>query len=138
MKQLLQDSDLLIGQEFLPTAFDWRIGVLDGEAIFACKYHMVDEHWQVMKYDGDKKVGEGDATTLALDNVPMGVVETAVKAANLMGEGLYGVDLKQTDRGIVVMEVNDNPNLEHGIEDQVGKDEIWMRLLRWFVERLER
>ena len=25
------------------------------------------------------------------------------------------------------MEVNDNPNLEHGIEDQVGKDEIWVR-----------
>jgi len=23
------------------------------------------------------------------------------------------------------MEVNDHPNLEHGIEDQVGKDEIW-------------
>ena len=60
IKELLQDSDLLIGQEFLPTSFDWRIGVLDGEAIFACKYHMVDEHWQVMKYDGDKTVGEGD------------------------------------------------------------------------------
>ena len=54
-----------------------------------------------------------------------------------IGDGFYGVDLKQTDSGIVVMEVNDNPNLEHGIEDVVGKDEIWMRLLRWFVERFE-
>jgi len=35
----------------------------------------------------------------------------------------------------VVMEVNDNPNLEHGIEDQIGKDEIWIKLLRWFIER---
>jgi glutathione synthase/RimK-type ligase-like ATP-grasp enzyme len=137
LKQLLQDSDLLIGQEFLPTAFDWRIGVLDGEAIFACKYHMVDEHWQVMKYDGDKKVGEGDATTLALDNVPMGVVETAVKAANLMGEGLYGVDLKQTERGIYVIEINDNPDVNIGWEDAAGGDQVWEKIVQWFWNRLE-
>jgi hypothetical protein len=43
----------------------------------------------------------------------------------------------QTDRGFIVMEVNDNPNLEHGIEDQVGKDEIWVRVLKWFIERFE-
>jgi hypothetical protein len=30
-----------------------------------------------------------------------------------------------------------NPNLEHGIEDQVGKDEIWTRVLKWFIERFE-
>ena len=137
LKQLLQDSDLLIGQEFLPTAFDWRIGVLDGEAIFACKYHMVDEHWQVMKYDGDKTVGEGDATTLALDNVPMGVVETAVKAANLMGDGLYGVDLKETDRGIYVIEINDNPDVNIGWEDAAGGDQVWEKIVKWFWDRLE-
>jgi glutathione synthase/RimK-type ligase-like ATP-grasp enzyme len=65
------------------------------------------------------------------------VIDIAVRAAKPIGDGFYGVDLKQTDNGIVVMEVNDNPNLEHGIEDVVGKDEIWMRLLRWFVERFE-
>jgi glutathione synthase/RimK-type ligase-like ATP-grasp enzyme len=137
LKQLLQDSDLLIGQEFLPTAFDWRIGVLDGEPIFACKYHMVDEHWQVMKYDGDKAVGEGDATTLALDNVPMGVVETAVRAANLMGDGLYGVDLKQTERGIYVIEINDNPDVNIGWEDAAGGDQVWEKIVQWFWNRLE-
>src|SRR5262245_9014348 len=47
------------------------------------------------------------------------------------------VDVKETDRGFIVMEVNDNPNLEHGIEDQVGKDEIWVRVLKWFIERFE-
>jgi len=35
------------------------------------------------------------------------------------------------------MEASDNPNLDHGIEDQVGKDEIWIRVLQWFVERFE-
>jgi hypothetical protein len=31
----------------------------------------------------------------------------------------------------------DNPNLEHGIEDRAGKDEIWIRVLKWFIERFE-
>jgi glutathione synthase/RimK-type ligase-like ATP-grasp enzyme len=60
-----------------------------------------------------------------------------VRAAQPIGDGFYGVDLKQTDNGIVVMEVNDNPNLEHGIEDTAGKDEIWRRLLKWFTDRFE-
>ncbi len=42
-----------------------------------------------------------------------------------------------TEAGVVVMEVNDNPNLEHGIEDAVGKDEVWIRILKWFIARLE-
>ena len=50
---------------------------------------------------------------------------------------LPNAEIKETDRGFIVMEVNDNPNLEHGIEDQVGKDEIWIKLLRWFIDRLE-
>ena len=59
------------------------------------------------------------------------------RAARPIGDGFYGVDIKETDYGFIVMEVNDNPNLEHGIEDQVGKDEIWVRVLKWFVERFE-
>ena len=72
-----------------------------------------------------------------LDQAPREVIDIAVRAARPIGEGFYGVDLKQTDNGIVVMEVNDNPNLEHGIEDTVGKDEIWIRLLKWFTDRFE-
>ena len=60
-----------------------------------------------------------------------------VRAAKPIGDGLYGVDLKETANGIVVMEVNDNPNLEHGIEDAVGKDEVWVRILKWFIDRLD-
>ena len=37
---------------------------------------------------------------------------------------LPNAEIKETDRGFIVMEVNDNPNLEHGIEDQVGKDDL--------------
>jgi len=37
----------------------------------------------------------------------------------------------------VVIEVNDNPNLEHGVKDLVGKDEVWTRLLNWFIKRID-
>ena len=60
-----------------------------------------------------------------------------MRAARAIGEGFYGVDIKQTEQGFIVMEVNDNHNLEHGIEDQVGKDEVWTKVLKWFIERFE-
>jgi glutathione synthase/RimK-type ligase-like ATP-grasp enzyme len=61
----------------------------------------------------------------------------AVRAANLIGDGLYGVDLKQIGRRVCVIEVNDNPTIESGEEDVVVGDELYRRLMRLFVERLD-
>src|ERR1700733_15172004 len=80
---------------------------------------------------------EGGFRAFDLADAPGEVMDIAMRAARPIGDSFYGVDLKQTDSGIVVMEVNDNPNLEHGIEDVVGKDEIWTRLLKWFIDRFE-
>ena len=55
------------------------------------------------------------------------MIEVALRAARAIGAGLYGVDLKESGDEIAVIEVNDNPNLDHGVEDLVGKDEIWSR-----------
>jgi len=136
-EELFEETDLLLAQKFLPTEFDWRVGVLAGEPLFVCQYRMARGHWQIVKHRADGSLREGGFRTFELDKAPAEVVELAVRAARPIGEGFYGVDLKQTERGIVVMEVNDNPNLEHGIEDSVGKDEIWIRLLKWFIERFE-
>jgi len=88
----------------------------------------------------DRLVGSvrvGRLRTVELDHAPPGLIDIAARAARPIGEGFYGIDIKETERGFIVMEVNDNPNLDHGVEDQVGKDEIWSRLLKWFVERFE-
>ena len=137
IEEMLSSSDLVIAQEFVPTSFDWRIGVLNGEPIFACQYRMARAHWQVVKYREGKSQLEGGSSAIPLDQVPHGVIETAVRAANLMGEGLYGVDMKQTDRGLYVIEVNDNPDVNHGVEDIVEKDRVWEKILNWFWVRLE-
>jgi len=135
--ELFEETDLLLAQKFLPTEFDWRVGVLSGEPLFVCQYRMARGHWQIVKHRADGSAREGGFKTFDLDQAPREIVELAVRAAKPIGEGFYGVDLKQTDIGIVVMEVNDNPNLEHGIEDAVGKDEIWIKILKWFIERFE-
>jgi glutathione synthase/RimK-type ligase-like ATP-grasp enzyme len=135
--ELFEETDLVLAQKFLPTEFDWRVGVLAGEPLFVCQYRMARGHWQVVKYRADGSSHEGGFRAFDVAQAPPEVIDIAVRAARPIGDGFYGVDLKQTDRGIVVMEVNDNPNLEHGIEDQVGKDEIWVKLLKWFTERFE-
>jgi len=135
--ELFEETDLLLAQKFLPTEFDWRVGVLAGEPLFVCQYRMARGHWQIVKHRPDGSAREGGFRTFDLDKAPAQLVDIAVRAVGPIGEGFYGVDIKETDHGFIVMEVNDNPNLEHGIEDQVGKDEIWIRLLKWFVERFE-
>jgi glutathione synthase/RimK-type ligase-like ATP-grasp enzyme len=135
--ELFEETDLLLAQKFLPTEFDWRVGVLAGEPLFVCQYRMARGHWQIVKHGADGSSREGGFRTFDLDQAPRELMDIATRAARPIGEGFYGVDVKQTDQGFVVMEVNDNPNLEHGIEDQVGKDEIWIKILRWFIERFE-
>ena len=136
-EELFEETDLLLAQKFLPTEFDWRVGVLAGEPLFVCQYRMARGHWQVVKYRPDGSSHEGGFRTFELDKAPGELIDIAVRAARPIGDGFYGVDIKETPTGFVVMEVNDNPNLEHGIEDQVGKDEIWIRLLKWFIERFK-
>ena len=65
-------------------------------------------------------------------------MKTALKAASLIGNGLYGVDLKQTAKGVVVIEVNDNPNIDQGIEDAVLKEGLYRSIVEDMVWRLDR
>jgi glutathione synthase/RimK-type ligase-like ATP-grasp enzyme len=68
---------------------------------------------------------------------PPRIVCTAVEAARLIGDGLYGVDLKQLGKRCLVMEVNENPNIDAGYEDAVLKDELYQRIMRYFLARIE-
>jgi glutathione synthase/RimK-type ligase-like ATP-grasp enzyme/ribosomal protein S18 acetylase RimI-like enzyme len=138
LQSLLKKSDLLLGQEFMPTAFDWRIGVLDRKPLFACQYHMAEGHWQIVNWEiKDKNEQWGAYKTFAIEDVPPAVVKTAVRAANLIGDGLYGVDVKEVDGKAYVIEVNDNPNLDLNIEDQVLKNELYRKLIQSFITRIK-
>ena len=118
--RMLEASDLVIGQEYAPTDFDWRVGVLEGEPLFVCKYFMARGHWQIYNWASRRRRDVwGQYETIAVADAPQAIVQTAVKAARLMGDGLYGVDLKEIDGKALVIEINDNPSIEAGVEDQV-------------------
>jgi glutathione synthase/RimK-type ligase-like ATP-grasp enzyme len=133
---MLEESDLVIAQEWMPTEYDWRIGVIDGRPLYACRYHMASKHWQIARHgDGETKFGRVES--VALEEAPQDVVRVAVKAANLIGHGLYGVDIKELAGKPFVIEVNDNPNLDAGYEDAVLKEELWRRIAGAFLRRIE-
>ena len=134
---LLTQSALVLVQEYMYTEFDWRIGVLNRKAIFASKYFMSKDHWQIASRDASGQAKFGAAQAVTLDEVPADLLAHAVAAASLIGVGLYGVDMKMTDRGPVVIEVNDNPNIDAGNEDTVLGDEMYRTVLRDIVRRLD-
>ena len=138
---ILEVSDLFIAQEFLPTEYDWRVGVFDGKPLYACRYHMADGHWQIVKRvhsQNGHQFSYGKVEPIPLDLVPSGIVRTALRAARLVGNGLYGVDLKRIGRTNYVMEINDNPNIDVGYEDAVLKEELYRIIMQGFWERVER
>jgi glutathione synthase/RimK-type ligase-like ATP-grasp enzyme len=136
-KAFLEGSDLLIAQEYLPTEFDWRVGVLNREILFVARYHMARGHWQIIHGDGSADTRYGGVEAVPPEEAPPAVLETGLKAANLMGDGFYGVDLKMRDGQVFVVEVNDNPNLDAGYEDKVGGKEIYKKIMTVFLARME-
>ena len=133
--KLFAKSDLLIAQEWLPTAFDWRVGVYDRRPLYVCKYFMAPGHWQVIKREAGCQ-SEGLTQALSIGEAPEIVVKTGLRAANLIGDGLYGVDLKETADQCYVVEVNDNPNVDAGKEDGVLENALYRELMGVFLRRI--
>jgi glutathione synthase/RimK-type ligase-like ATP-grasp enzyme/ribosomal protein S18 acetylase RimI-like enzyme len=134
---LFKKTDMVICQEFLFSEYDWRIGILDNKPIFACKYYMSQDHWQIYNWSSEDEDKSGKHETLLIDQVPEQVVSTALKAASLIGDGLYGVDLKFIDNKVYTIEVNDNPNIDAGVEDEILGEELYKLIIDTFVERIE-
>ncbi|MFN3700750.1 MAG: RimK family protein [Alphaproteobacteria bacterium] len=136
---LFKKSEIILCQEFVPSVFDWRIGVLNNEAIFASKYYMAQGHWQIYNHGAKKKkLQSGEDESVPLEDVPKNVIKTALAATKHIGRGLYGVDLKQLEDGrIVVIEVNDNPNIDAGVEDKILGDELYRKILKHLVYMIE-
>jgi glutathione synthase/RimK-type ligase-like ATP-grasp enzyme len=137
--KMLERSDLVIAQEFLSTDYDWRIGIIDREPIYVCKYYMAEKHWQIIKRDSmGLRTADGPSETYSVEDAPKGVLRTALRAANLIGEGFYGVDVKERDGKFYVIEVNDNPSIDSGVEDAVMKEELYRKIMMVFLRRIER
>ena len=99
---------------------------------------MAKNHWQIYNHNSIKGCEQtGTVDTLPLYQVPQNIIRTALKATSLIGKGLYGVDLKVINNKAIVIEINDNPSIDHGIEDAILGDELYYRILNYFVRSLE-
>src|SRR5215469_5303780 len=135
---LFQHTALIIAQEFMYTEFDWRVGILDGQALYACQYFMSRGHWQIYNHGVNAAQKSGGFKTLPVRDAPNDVIKLALKATAPIGNGLYGVDLKQAGNRNVVIEVNDNPSIDAGVEDAYLGEDLYRRIMSEFLRRMER
>lgn len=133
-KGFFKKSDVLAIQKFTPTAFDWRVGVLNNDVLYVCKYMIPRGKWKHgAKLRGKPTVIWGRTVSLQKRDMPEGLREAALKACSVVGKGLYGVDIKKVDGDYVVVEVNDNPSIYAGYEDSMDKD-IYQRIIAYLSE----
>lgn len=120
------DAAMLV-QEFIKEAkgADIRAFVIDGQVVGAMKRQAKEGEFRSNLHRG------GSAELIKLTPEER---STAIKAAKKLGLGIAGVDLLQSDRGPLVMEVNSSPGLE-GIQKATGID-IAGKIIE-YVERNE-
>ena len=53
-----------------------------------------------------------------------------------MGKGLYGIDVKEVEGKALVIEINDNPNIDFGVEDGLYGDLVYNTILTSLKDRL--
>jgi len=131
-KRFLRRADRLVAQRFVPSSFDWRVGVLGGEPLYVCEYTIPKKRWKILTYTPEGKAVYGPIKAIPIAKAPQALLDIAIAAANAVGNGLYGVDLKQTDEGFLVIEVNDNPTINAGDEDNVN-GELYERLINFLL-----
>jgi len=135
---LFKKSALLLAQAFIPTEFDWRVCMFNDQPLFVCRYHMAREHWQIYNHASKGTDDEsGLVDTLSVSESPKKVIAVARKATGLIGHGLYGVDIKVINDSPQVIEINDNPSIESGIEDRVLGEKLYDTVIKEFIHRLD-
>jgi glutathione synthase/RimK-type ligase-like ATP-grasp enzyme len=136
LKQLFKQSALLLAQEFFYTDFDWRIGILNNKPLYACRYYMVKNHWQIYRH-GTSRTASGGFETLPTFEVPRDILRAALAATQPIGNSLYGVDVKERDGKGYVIEVNDNPSIDRGVEDRYLGHELYRLIMSEFLRRMD-
>ena len=118
------EANILV-QEFVKEAngADLRVFVVDGEVVGAMRRQAKSGEFRSNLHRG------GSAVLIKLTQLEK---QTALKAAKKLGLSIAGVDMLQSERGPLVLEVNSSPGLE-GIEGATKAD-IAGKIIE-FIER---
>ncbi len=131
-RRLFRRADRIVAQRFLKSVFDWRVGMLGGKPLYVCQYVIPRKQWKVLTYTPEGKTLYGSVKGVPLDKADPGLLKCATAAAAAIGNGLYGVDIKQINGDYYVIEVNDNPTIIAGDEDQKAGD-LYERIIKFLL-----
>jgi glutathione synthase/RimK-type ligase-like ATP-grasp enzyme len=112
-RRFMRLSERIVAQQYIESKYDWRVGVLGGKLLYACKYTIPTETFKI------QASVNGHVVYCAVESVPEqvvppNVIQLGLDAGAAIGNGLYGVDIKNNNGDACVIEVNDNPSLESG------------------------
>ncbi|HJX55633.1 MAG TPA: RimK family alpha-L-glutamate ligase [Methanoregula sp.] len=115
-RRFIKLSDWIVVQQYIESRYDWRVGVLGGNLLYVCKYTIPSDTFKIQASVNGHLVYCG-VESVSPDKVPPHVIDLGIDAANAIGRGLYGVDIKNNNGDAYVIEVNDNPSIESGEDD---------------------
>ena len=115
-RRFIKLSDWIVVQQYVESKYDWRVGVLDGKLLYACKYTIPSVTFKIQA-SVNGHIVYCAVESVPPDKIPPHVIALGIEAGNAIGRGLYGVDIKNNNGDACVIEVNDNPSIESGEDD---------------------
>ncbi len=123
-------SDWIVVQEYVESRFDWRVGVVNGQLLYACRYIIPSETFKIQA-SVNGHIVYCDVESVPADQVPPEVIELGREAGNAIGKGMYGVDIKESNGKLYVIEVNDNPSLDGG--EDAHYPEMFQKIISYLM-----
>ena len=123
-------SDWIVVQEYIESRFDWRVGVINGQLLYACRYIIPSETFKIQA-SVNGHIVYCDVESVPADQVPPEVIELGREAGNAIGKGMYGVDIKESNGKVYVIEVNDNPSLDGG--EDAHYPEMFQKIISYLM-----
>ncbi len=120
-KRFLRKSKVVIVQEYIQSDFDWRVGILKNQVLYLCKYCIPRGGWKVKSKINGRNVW-GETIAVPRDSISPELKDICIGLSKSVGDGLYGLDVKETEDGYRVIEINDNPSIYDGYEDSIDRD----------------
>lgn len=120
-KHLMRRSKVLVLQAYVRSDFDWRVGILHNKILYLCKYCIPKGGWKVKSRINGRSVW-GDTIAVSRESISLELKRICIALSKCVGDGLYGLDVKETNGGYKVIEINDNPSIYSGYEDAEDND----------------
>lgn len=127
LDKVANKPDIVIAEEVVYPDAAWRVGIFNQDIMFAGKYYVESNMfpYQISSIYEPWKV----------DEIPVEVTVAAFKVSDILGPGLYALDIFEKKNKIYIMDIFDNPDINAGKEDQIQPNNMYMNIIRHIYKR---